>query len=230
MAVALSKENFLLHKLHSLSGIVPVGFYMTQHLILNSFSFGGEAYFDGVINFFEGMPKHFLLALEIIAIWIPLLFHSVYGMFITNRAKPNYIGTRYGWSQNRMYTFQRWSGIVIFVFLLMHVTTTTGAKYVANDADVIKFAAWHQKMMNPLWLIAYMIGVLTSAYHLGYGVWNFCIRWGITISEKAQETVQKVALGVFVFLTLAGWVALFGFIIHKPSKPAEQAVLSASLR
>ncbi|RYG49795.1 succinate dehydrogenase [bacterium] len=228
MAVALSKENFLLHKLHSLSGIVPVGFYMAQHLTLNSFSFGGEAYFDGVIDFFEGMPKHFLLALEVLAIWLPLLFHSVYGFFITSRAKPNYIGTRYGWSQNRMYTLQRWSGIIIFAFLLMHISTTTVAKYIANDASVIKYAAWHQKMSNPIWLVVYMLGVITSAYHLGYGVWNFCIRWGITISERAQEKVQKVAFGVFVGLTLIGWVALFGFLMHKPAKPAAEVVVTAS--
>ncbi|CAN5725776.1 succinate dehydrogenase cytochrome B558 [soil metagenome] len=231
MALALSKENFLLHKIHSLTGIVPVGFYMAQHLILNSFSMGGEDYFNGVIGFFEGMPWHFLLTLEIVAIWIPLLFHSIYGFFITGRAKPNYIGTKYGWSQNRMYLFQRVSGIVIFAFLLMHITTTTGVKYVTHDADVIKFAAWHDKMSNPIWLVIYMVGILASAYHLGYGIWNFCIRWGITISEKAQVSVQKVAFGAFIFLTLTGWLALFGFLMHTPKgAPSSDAPLSASLR
>lgn len=229
MAVALTKENFLLHRIHSITGIVPVGFYMAQHLILNSFSLGGESYFNGVINFFEGMPKHFLLVLEIVAIWIPLLFHSVYGVFITGRAKPNYIGTKYGWSQNRMYYLQRVSGIVIFAFLIMHVATTTGAKYLANDADVIKYAAWHQKMSNPLWLVVYMVGILASAYHLGYGIWNFSIRWGIAISEKAQMSVQKIGFAAFIFLTLTGWAALFGFLLHKPTLPAEKATLSASM-
>ncbi|MEJ5171677.1 MAG: hypothetical protein WHU10_11875, partial [Fimbriimonadales bacterium] len=84
--MALNRENFLLHKLHSLTGIVPIGFYMLQHLTLNSFALAGPDKFNAVIAFFEGMPKHILLALEIGVILLPILFHGVYGLFITQRA------------------------------------------------------------------------------------------------------------------------------------------------
>jgi hypothetical protein len=43
----------------------------------------------------------------------------------------------------------------------------------------------------------------------------FCIRWGITISEKSQARMQKVATGAFVGLTLLAWSTLGGFFIHK---------------
>jgi succinate dehydrogenase / fumarate reductase cytochrome b subunit len=219
MSLALNRENYLLHKIHSLTGVVPVGYYMAQHLLLNTYSVAGEAKFNGVLAFFEGIPKHVLLAIEVVAIWVPLLFHAVYGMFIIGRAQPNFIGTKYGWSQNRMYTFQRYSGLFIFLFLIYHTTTTTGAKYLGGDPKVIQFAAWHDKLTDHayLLLVVYMLGVLTSSYHLGYGIWNFCIRWGITVSDKAQKQVQILAAGITILLTVFGWAALIGFIVNKPA-------------
>lgn len=213
MAVSLTRENYVLHRIHSLTGVMPVGYYMAQHLTLNTFSIAGPDKFNGVIEFFEGMPKHFLLAVEILMIWIPLLFHAIYGLFIISRAENNYFTTKYKWSQNRMFMLQRWSGIVVFAFLIYHVSSTTVVKYVTSDANNIKFAAWETKMHNPVLLFVYIIGILAASYHLGYGLWNFCIRWGITISEAAQVRIQKISAVVFVGLTLMGWVALAGFLI-----------------
>ncbi len=229
MSLALNRENYLLHKLHSLTGIVPVGYYMAQHLLLNTFSVAGPAKFNAVIAFFEGIPNYILLTLETVAIWVPLLFHAIYGLFITGRAQPNFIGTKYGWSQNRMYTLQRYSGMFIFFFLILHVATTTGYKYTHGGAsEHLKYAAWHDKLTGHayLWLALYLLGVLASCYHLAYGIWNFSIRWGITISDRAQRQVQKLSLGVFVALTALGWAALFGFL-RDPGPVSTEAPQSA---
>jgi len=216
MALALDKENYFLHKLHSLTGVIPVGYYMVQHLVLNSFTLAGPEKFNAVIGFFESMPKFFLLTLEICAIWIPLLFHAIYGMFIVYRAKPNYFGSVYGWSRNLMYTLQRWTGVFLFFFLIIHVSTTTGMKYLHNDAKVVEFDAWYTKLTTPpyLWIVLYILGVAAASFHLGTGIFNFCVRWGITTSDKAQNAVQKFSMAFFVAITLIGWAALGGFLIH----------------
>ena len=216
MALALNRENYLLHKLHSLTGIVPVGYYLVQHLVLNSFTVAGPEKFNNVLAFFESIPNYVLLALEVTAIWIPLLFHSIYGIFITGRAKPNFVGTKYGWSQNRMYTLQRYSGVFIFVFLCYHVATTTVAKYLNHSIDPISYAAWQHKLTDHFYFffVFYLLGIVASTYHLSYGIWNFSIRWGITISDRAQRQVQKFSLACFVLLTAIGWVALAGFLMH----------------
>ncbi len=216
MALVITRENYVLHKLHSLTGIVPVGYYLVQHLVLNSFTVAGPERFNGVLQFFESIPNYVLLVLEITAIWVPLLFHAIYGMFITRRAQQNYIGDKYGWSQNRMYTFQRYSGVFIFFFLLYHVYTTTVAKYMTGSTKPIEYAAWQHKLTDHFYIIfvLYLLGILASTYHLSYGIWNFCIRWGITISDRAQRQVQKFSLAVFVLLTAIGWLALAGFLMH----------------
>jgi succinate dehydrogenase / fumarate reductase cytochrome b subunit len=217
--ISLSRENFVLHKLHSLTGIIPVGFYMIQHLTLNSFSIAGPAYFDSVIGFFDGMPWYILIALEVVAIWIPLIFHSVYGVVIACRAQPNYIGTRYGWSQNRMFLLQRITGLILVAFLIWHVTSTTGRKYYYHDSELLKYQAWHDNLTSHgyVLLVFYLVGIICATYHLSYGIWNFCIRWGITISDQAQIRVQKFSLVAFIVLTILGWGAILGFLRNPPS-------------
>lgn len=207
------KENFFWHKVHSLTGIVPVGFYMLQHLTLNSFSLAGPAKFNGVIGFFAGIPTHVLLALEMGAIWLPLLFHAVYGTFIVARNNDNYSKPAYKYRENRYYRWQRWSGVIAFLFLAYHVTTTT-VRAKALGEDVIKYDAWHQLLTSSgyIFFVLYAIGVTACAYHLSYGIWNFCIRWGITISEKSQMGMAKVSGVMFVVVSLLGIGALYGFV------------------
>lgn len=222
--MSITRENFFWHKLHSLTGVIPIGFYMLQHLTLNSFSFAGEEKFNAVIAFFAAIPPHILLVLEIGVLGLPILFHGVYGLFIVNRGEQNYFNTKYKWSQNRMYSFQRWSGIVLFFLLIAHVMTTTVAAKL-NGHQAIEYAAWHEKLTSHgyIVLIIYMLGIVAASYHLSYGVWNFCIRWGITISPKSQESVQKFSLGMFFVVTALGWLALFGFLKAPSANPELQA-------
>jgi succinate dehydrogenase / fumarate reductase cytochrome b subunit len=212
----LGEENFFWHKLHSLTGIIPVGYYLVQHLTLNTFSLGGREKFNGVIAFFEGMPTHFLIALKIFAIWLPLIFHAVYGLFIVNRASPNLSEKAYRWRENRYYTWQRASGILAFLFLIYHMTTTSVAGKV-KGVQVIQYDAWAGKLSEPvlgipyLILAVYMLGILACTYHFSYGLWSFCIRWGLTINENAQASLWRLANVSFIGLTLLGYLALLGF-------------------
>lgn len=218
--MGVGRENFFWHKLHSLTGVIPIGFYMIQHLTLNSFSVAGPEKFNGVIAFFESVPKHLLLVLEVFVLGIPILFHGVYGLFISSRADFNVARGAYPWRENWMFTMQRISGIALFLLLIAHVATTTINSKI-NGPEVIQWQAWHDKLTSYGYviLIVYMIGVLLASYHLCYGLWNFCIRWGITISGRSQRAMQQVSAVAFVAVTLLGWLALYGFV-HNPGPSA----------
>ncbi|MCC7435678.1 MAG: hypothetical protein IT363_13410 [Methanoregulaceae archaeon] len=220
MAIALGRESFFWHKVHSLTGIVPVGFYMVQHLTLNSFSLGGAEAYDRVGDAFYSLPFHVLLALEVLMVWIPLAFHLVYGMFITSRAQPNNMGTPYKWAHNKMYFMQRATGVFLMVFLIFHFVTTTLQVKLKGTHEVVNYEGMQAQFMSfgYLILIFYVFGVLASSYHLAFGVWNFCIRWGITVSNEAQARIQRFAVVLFVLLTMLGWAALAGFMKEQPSK------------
>lgn len=228
------RENYFWHKLHSLSGIIPTGFYLIQHLTLNTFSLAGARQFNSVIMFFEHMPVHVLYVLKFLVVWPPLIFHAVYGLFITSRAEPNYHKASLHFRENRYYTFQRWTGIIAFVFLCYHMASTSVLGQI-QGADKIYYETWAQRLSEPfgthLILVFYIVGVLSSTYHFAYGIWNFCIRWGITISESAQRRMAKFSQALFLLLSLLGLLALAGFFKPLLEKPArmETARLSAPI-
>lgn len=227
MSTAIGKESFVWHKLHSLSGIIPIGFYLLQHLTLNSFSLAGPDKYDGVSEFFYSMPPHVLWTIEIVAIYIPLLFHAGYGMFITARAESNYFSSPYKWPQNLMYSLQRYSGIFVFFFLCWHWATTT-LQVKIHGADSVNYFAMHDQFAQYGYtiLVLYALGVLAASYHFCFGIWNFCIRWGITIGDRAQASVQKLSLALFVLVTALGWLALAGFFIHHAEPSSISVMLS----
>jgi succinate dehydrogenase / fumarate reductase cytochrome b subunit len=211
VSLSLTRENYFWHKVHSLTGILPIGFYMVQHLTLNSFSLAGPEKFNAVIGFFAGMPRHLLLAMEIALIYVPLLFHGVYGLFISGRAQSNMFNKAYGWNENRMYTFQRWSGIALFFLLIAHVVTTTVKVQVSPlGHEAIHFDTWNVTLTSGgtyIGLILYAVGVFLASYHLAYGWWNFCIRWGITVSERSQRGMLRFSTVLFVVITLLGGIS-----------------------
>jgi len=215
-----AKESYFWHKVHSLTGIIPVGFYMVQHLTLNSFALAGPTKFNAVIGFFEGMPKHFLFGLKYGLIWIPLFFHAIYGLFIVNRMSPYTAPAAKKYRENSYYLWQRWSGIFIFLFLVYHMATTSVANSISGAETTIHYQNWAAKLsaLNYGVLVFYILGVAASAYHLSYGIWNFCIRWGITISEAAQLRVARFARVFCIAVTLIGWAALAGFF-YSPFAP-----------
>ncbi|MBS1706159.1 MAG: hypothetical protein JST40_09820 [Armatimonadetes bacterium] len=216
------RESYFWHKLHSLSGIVPVGFYMVQHLTLNSFALAGPKAYNGVINFFEGMPKHFLIVLKYGVVWLPLLFHAIYGLFIASRMEAYVSPAAKKYRENGYYLWQRWSGIFAFVFLCYHMASTSIANARFGPDTTVYYENWASYLSGTgyVFLIVYVLGILACAYHLAYGIWMFCIRWGITISEESQQRMARFSKAAFFFLTLLGWLALVGFF-YSPLAPKD---------
>ncbi len=80
-------REFFNRKLHSLLGVIPVGLFLVQHLVVNHFATRGASAFNQASHFMESLP--FRYALEIFIIFIPLLYHAIYGLYIAFQAKNN---------------------------------------------------------------------------------------------------------------------------------------------
>src|SRR5579864_3163419 len=70
--------SFILRRLHSLSGIVPVGAFLVEHFISNAFATNGVDAYTAQVKFLTGLP--FAKLLEVFGIYIPILFHGLYGI------------------------------------------------------------------------------------------------------------------------------------------------------
>lgn len=197
-----NRRAFLLRKLHSLSGVVPVGVFLVQHLWVNARALNGRASFDSAVAEINGMP--YLWAVELFGIFLPLAFHALYGVKLAFEGRPN-VG-RYTYSRNWMYTLQRVTGLVALAFLMTHLWEFRIAKALGNMGTDAFYPTLSERLSAtgalglPWTAIWYLVGIGASVFHLANGLFGFCFSWGITISRRSQ----KLAGAVF---------AIFGFVL-----------------
>ena len=113
----MSKNEFLLRRLHSLSGVIPVGFFLLEHLFTNSMAFYGPEKFNEHVKWLHDLP--YLAILEFGFIFMPLAFHGIYGIYIARTGRSN--AAAYGYMDNWRYTLQRVTGYIAFVFIIAHL-------------------------------------------------------------------------------------------------------------
>jgi succinate dehydrogenase / fumarate reductase cytochrome b subunit len=230
----LDRHYHLLRRLHSLSGVVPIGIFLFPHLLTNSsivwgqwlmagkyaeYGHAGVVTFQHEVNFIHSLP--FLPILEWAVLFIPIAFHAILGVWFATSGKHNV--ERYGYQDNWRYTFQRLSGYIAIVFIFMHVTSLRfqwtygglmGPFYpdAASSSTAIHF---QEGPLADLYIIHafYAIGVLSIVFHFANGLWTAAITWGLTISEQAQRRWGGVCAAVGVFLAVAGVAAIVGFSV-----------------
>lgn len=194
-----AERHFWLRRLHSLSGIVPVGGFLAFHLYENYTATRGADAYNRMTRTLQELP--FAVAMEVLIIVVPLFFHGIYGLFITSTAKPNVISNPY--VRNGMYFFQRVTGVIVFAFILFHLWTTRLVQ-LQDHESLDLFRQVQSAVANP-WIYAfYLAGILSATFHLANGIWSFSIVWGLTIGPKAQRRMQYVSAAVFLVLSYIG--------------------------
>ena len=206
--------NFILRKLHQLTGVVPLGLFFFVHMFTNAKAMNGEESFEKAVADIHAIP--FLLLLEIFGIFIPLLFHSIYGVIISTEARPN-VGP-YPYARNWFYVMQRATGIFLFVFLTFHILNLRfglipglNLTPVAGNAD-LAFDIVAAEFAIPWVLFVYILGVAATAWHLAYGFWLFAVDWGIVIGERAQKYALYACVALAAGLFAVGTNAAVAFI------------------
>ena len=202
----MENREFLLRRLHSLLGIIPIGIFLTQHLIVNHFATQGVEAFNNASHFMANLP--FVIFLEIFVIYLPIMYHAFYGVYIafTSRHNPG----KYSYMRNILFTAQRYTGVFLVIFIAWHVFETRFQ--VAIGAAEADFNMMANILDNPWMFAFYVAGVLTATFHLANGLWSFLVTWGITQSEKAQRYTTYFTLLVFVVLSVIGVRALLAFV------------------
>ncbi len=213
MAIKLSR-TFVLRKLHQLSGIVPLGIFLLEHFYTNSKALSGPADFNEAVKDLQSIP--YILFVEICGIFIPLIYHAVYGLVITWEARPNNLD--YPYPRNLFYLIQRITGVILFFFITFHVLNfrfglipglnTISVAHSPNQAfDIVS----REFRLIPIFLI-YMIGITATVWHFANGIWLFMVDWGITIGERAQRLTGYACIAFGAVLLLVGINAAVAFI------------------
>lgn len=200
-------HSFFLRRLHSLSGIIPVGAFLAEHFISNAFATNGPHAYADQVKFLTGLP--FVVWIEALFIWLPLAFHSLYGFYIWYRGDSNALS--YPWQGNWMYTLQRWTGAIAFFYIGWHTYTMrfSGVHLLTNPGAA--FGKVQQELQNPWALAFYVVGIVAASWHFGYGLWLFAAKWGIILGERARRRFAVVCTGLTMLFIVVGLVTLRAF-------------------
>ncbi len=198
------ESEFYWRRLHSLLGIIPIGLFVTQHLIINHFATRGAESFNTAAHFIENLP--FIYFLEWFVIYIPLMFHAFYGVYLAFTSKNNV--QRYGTFRNWMFMLQRITGVFLVIFIAWHIYETRIQKLFGAE---VNFDMMADIFSNPFMIVFYALGILAATFHLANGVWSFLVTWGLAQSPRSQKIVTYVTLAIFVILSVIGMRALFAF-------------------
>jgi succinate dehydrogenase / fumarate reductase cytochrome b subunit len=204
-------RHFLLRRLHSLTGII-FGGYLVVHLLVNATIAQFRTDYDVYqmqVDKIHSLPL--LWAIEWTFIYLPIIFHTVYGIWVTFTAQPN--PKQYPYGKNIFYTLQRISAIIIVLFMIFHVFSLKYGWFGPNlTFDPHRASATIHRHMGEYWFITwlvYPIGIIASCYHLANGFWTAAITWGLTISANAQRRWGIACAGLFVITLIFGITALF---------------------
>ena len=227
-----ASASFIWRRLHSLSGLLPVGLFLCYHIYENMSALNGaEAYNESVNKVNSLLPRPYFYGLEAAFILIPLLFHSLYGLYIASTGRAN--TSAYPYSTNWAYWTQRISGYVAFVYILVHVgvlrfmVTLTGhhlAPYhgpAPGGLDLVTYDDVAAHLGNPQLISArtwaagdhifalYVVGTLLTIWHFTNGLNGFAWSWGIAVGRVAQKRVQVFAWALFVLMAVGTLNILF---------------------
>jgi succinate dehydrogenase / fumarate reductase, cytochrome b subunit len=207
METAASKpdSSYFWDKLHSLSGIIPIGAFLAEHFWSNSYALVSPERYNTAAAGLEQIPWR--VPVEFCFIWLPIAFHGCYGLWIWWRGKTNVWA--HPWMANWLYTLQRWTGIIAFAYIIWHVWLERFATH-----GISTYAGVAQSFANPYGAVFYVIGILAASFHFGNGIWNFCCKWGIAVTPRAQRAAGW--LGAFIGVTFAvvGLLIVAGFLYN----------------
>jgi len=193
---------------------MPLGFFLLEHFYTNSKALSGAASFNDAVKDLQSIP--YILLVETGGIFIPLIYHAVYGIVITAEARPNNL--HYPYARNWFYTIQRVTGVILFFFILFHVlnfrfgmipglNTEAVAHFPEKSFEIVS----REFHMVPIFIV-YMIGITATVWHFANGIWLFLVDWGIAIGERAQRLAGYACIGFGIVLLAVGINAAIAFI------------------
>ncbi|MBW5447319.1 succinate dehydrogenase [Cohnella sp. CFH 77786] len=204
----MSGNSYLPRKLHSLLGVIPLGLFFIEHALTNYSAFEGGR--EGFLDSVHGLHKlPLIFFLEMFVIWLPILFHGVYGLYIAYQSNLN--TGRFSYGRNWAFALQRITGVITFIFVIWHVWNTRVQVALGHTTYDEIGNHMHQIVTQPLNFTLYVIAVIAAVFHFSNGLWAFLVSWGITVGPRAQRVSSNICMGIFVIVSVLFLLSLFAF-------------------
>ena len=199
-----------LKRLHSLTGVLPLGFFLLEHLAVNATVLGGPESFRRAVEVLDRTP--FLTVLELGFIALPLAIHSVIGVLLATELNPE---GRPVFADRRV-AVQRVTGVLLLPYLIYHLwSTRLSPEVLKGGTDLITIMG--KQVASLPGFAFHAAGVTLAAYHFGHGLRSFAVRWGLARDRAAERATERVGLALAVVLAVVGVASLASFARHAQS-------------
>jgi succinate dehydrogenase / fumarate reductase cytochrome b subunit len=193
-----------LRRIHSLTGMVPLGVFLVEHICVNAFALAGPEQFRRVASALGGIPM--VAAIEILGIALPLVVHVVLGILIATELPER--GSR-EWPTRREIV-QRATGLLLLPYLIYHVwSTRLSPDVLVKNGDL--FEIMSRQVSGAGGLAFHAIGVALAAWHFGNGIPGFAERWGLARTPGAARAAARAGATTSAALAVLGVAALLAF-------------------
>lgn len=210
-------HSFFWRKLHSLSGMIPIGAFLIEHILSNFETWNGPLAYAQQVKFLNALPM--VRVLEWVFIFIPLAFHALYGLYIAFRGRVNV--NVYPWAGNWGYLTQRITGIIAFLYIIQHVWRQRFSGVMLPEHPGAAFHKVQVELSNPIMLTIYVIAMIATCFHFAYGIWLFAAKWGITPGDRARRRFGFVCTAGGAVLCLMGLISIYAVVYKYPNAPAD---------
>jgi succinate dehydrogenase / fumarate reductase cytochrome b subunit len=216
-------NSYLWHKLHSLSGIVPIGAFLVEHIVSNYETMNGPLAYAKQVQFLNSLPL--VRVLEICFIFIPLTFHALYGVFIAFRGRVSV--NVYPWAGNFGYVMQRVTGLIAFAYIIQHVARQRFMGVSLPENPAMAFHKVQVELSNPWMLAIYVIAMIATCWHFAYGIWLFAAKWGITPGNVARKRSGYACAAFGTIMCVMGLLSIWSVAFNPKYKDAPIPVLGS---
>lgn len=182
-------------RLHVLTGVVPLGVFLLEHLVVMASAMGGQGRFAAV----AGDPTSSLRAILDVLVLGCLLFHGGYGVVLLSkekvRAEDDPLGRR------GMRVLVRIGSVVTLLFVVGHLWAVR--LHPSSDAYTLLTERLSSTKFGIPWIaLGYIVGCAATIFHFSYGLVSAPDRWGTPLGEtgRRRALAMSLVIGVVLFL------------------------------
>ena len=194
--------GFVRARLGSFLAVVPLSFWVINHLWRNLSAFrGSQAWTEDVTTYSH--PLAFFVSSTVAL--LPLALHTVWGISRIASTRPN----KLPFFSNVKYVLQRLSAIGLLLFLGAHLWLAMLQPRLMTQRPEAFTDIAHEMHYHGPTLVVYVLGVLGISYHLANGLSTFAMGWGLVSSRRALRKFDIVTWVVFALLLVLGLGAVY---------------------
>ena len=192
-------------KLFSLSGALPLAFFLVEHTWANASALRGQDAYVATVDSLARIPL--LPVVEVLLVFVPLAYHALYGVWMMRT--PVADEPPYG---RRLALTNRIAAIAAFAFIVWHFWETRVQAWRGLDPHAFYATlawrlstTWHG---FPVRAVLYLLGVTSAVAHLAISAWGFGINAGYftTKLQKKRGAYACIGIGTLLFITSASTV------------------------